>query len=356
MLGFVGFALLLTLGTFLPLGSFIPDGEMKLLQKQDRIEIMILSRGFVSGNPHYVPQNVTAKQGSIVEWRNGDLVHHTVTNDEGIQGKLEGQIFDSGPIPPRSEFVLDTSRFLDDVYTYHCKIHPWARGMITVVTEPISVRTDKKIYYSGERITVSGIASIPAPPFDSETLPEVLANMTVIKSVKLQVFTSENMEFLSKEVPTFRGGKYSYTFTVQEPGSYMIRATAEGFSASTTFEVLETPKEKAKIVKMEFKDSNGNVVGTGTLGQQISIHTEIQNLLQSDQEFVYFVQVRDSKQVTVFLEWRKGSIAPLGISTEQIEWKPENADRYNIEVFVWKSIASPEPLTDARKMTLVVSR
>ncbi len=145
--GIIGFAIVLASIVLFPLGNnFHSHENFKLLQaKQESIEIMILSRGFMSGNPHYEPQNVTAKVGTLIVWINGDLVRHTVTSDAGIQGKLEGRIFDSGPIPPRREFVVDTSRMLSDVYPYHCIIHPWAKGVFTLVVEPISVETDKSL-------------------------------------------------------------------------------------------------------------------------------------------------------------------------------------------------------------------
>ena len=356
--GVIGFAIVLLSITLFPLGNFVSNAELEPLQtKQDKIEIFILSRSFLTGNPHYEPQNVTARVGTLIEWTNGDRVHHTVTNDEGIQGKLEGQIFDSGPIPPRSEFLLDTSELLDGAYPYHCAIHPWTRGTLTLVTEPISVATDKRLYDVGEKVTVSGIANIPTLQPHSSTTPKNLINATAVKSVSLKVFTAKNDLFLSSEVPTLSGGKYSYTFTVQEPGMYTVKAVFNGFSASTMFEVKQMPKEKMMVTGIKFEDANGKIINTAEVGQQVFISIQIKNILPINQDYVYAVQVKDSNDVTVLLAWKNASITPLGLSTPSVVWIPEKEGKYNVEIFVWKSILVPEPLSmNVAKITLVVQK
>ncbi|MEM2760736.1 MAG: hypothetical protein QXU32_12255 [Nitrososphaerales archaeon] len=335
--------------------NFISNGEVGPLQtKQDRIHVLILSRGFISSNPHYQPQNVTAKVGTIIEWTNGDRVHHTVTSDEGIQGKLEGQIFDSGPIPPRSEFVLDTSNMLTGAYPYHCTIHPWARGMLTLFVEPITIATDKPLYDIGEKIIVSGTVNVPTP-VDSSPIPKGLTNATAAKSVSITVFNSMNKLLLSKEVPVLSDGSYSYTFSMQEEGVYAIKASVTSLSASTTFEVRKMNKEKINVSEIEFEDDAGKIINTAKFGQQIFIKTKIRNTLEINQSYTYVVQVKDSNNVTVFLALKGGSISPLGTSSPSISWTPESDGTYSIEVFIWNNITIPEVLSlRIGKATLVV--
>ena len=356
-IGIIGFAIVLSSFAFFPL-YFLPTNDLELLEtKQERIEILITSRSFIVGNPHYEPENMTAKVGTIIEWVNVDLVNHTVTNDEGIQGKLEGQIFDSGPIPPRSEFLLDTSRLLDDVYRYHCTIHPWSRGILTLVTEPISVATDKRLYNVGERVRISGIASIPALSPDPSTLTtKNLVNATRVNSVVLEVFTSENELFLTTEVPTINSGRYSYSFLVQDPGKYTVKATVDDFSASTVFEVRQLSKEKVMVEGIKFEDANGKLIELAKVGEKIFIKTEIENMLQANQDYVYAVQVKDSNQVTVLLAWKNSSVAPLARSTPAAAWTPESEGTYNVEIFVWSSMIDPEPLSTQVGETILVIR
>jgi|GEM_PF-4976317 len=355
-IGITGLAIVLVSIAFFPLILDSNYDGLKTLQNKDKIEIMILPRGFSSDNPHYVPQNVTARVGTLIEWTNGDRVYHTVTSDEGIQGRLVGQIFDSGPITPRLEFILDTSRMLDDVYPYHCSIHPWAKGMLTLVTEPISVATDKTLYYVGEKVTVSGIAVIPSKPIEPSPTPKYLVNATAVKSVTLQFSIGDEM-LASKEVPTTSGGKYAYTFTVEAPGKYNVKASIESFSASTTFEVAKIPKEKVILMATELKDVNGKVLSVAKIGQQVIVSTSIKNMLEVHQDYVYIVKINDDNGVTVLLAWKSNSISPLAISKPSITWMPEDPDIYSIEIFVWSNMQKPEPLSlHVGKATLIVQK
>lgn len=357
VLGTIGFAIILS--SIVLLGNnFDHRNSFKLVQaEQEQIEIWILSRGFTIGNPHYVPQNVTAKIGTLIVWTNGDQVHHTVTSDEGIQGKLEGQIFDSGPIPPRSEFILDTSRLLDDVYPYHCTIHPWTRGMLTLAREPVSVAANKPVYDVGEKVTVYGIASIPTVlPEVPDKVPKKLVNATVVKSVSLNIFGPNKELFLSKEIQTHSGGKYTYTFTAGRPGVYTVKAAINSFTASTTFQVMQLEREKITTLAIKFEDEKGVTISVAKVGQQILIRTPIKNTLQASLDYTYIVQVKDANQVTVLLAWKKGSLAPLALSTPAIAWTPENEGTYNVEVFIWKSMDVPEPLSKHPEKAVIAVR
>jgi len=357
----IGLAILFSSILFFSLeNDFGLHDDFKLQQvEQEKIEILILSRGFVVGNPHYEPQNVTAKVGALIVWINGDLVHHTVTSDAGIQGRGEGRIFDSNPIPPRSEFELDTSRLLDDVYTYHCKIHPWTKGKLTLITEPINVATDKSQYTTGEKVTVSGLASIlSSPPDSSTTVPKKIVNATKARSVSLKVFDARDELFLSKDVATSGDGKYSYTFTAGAAGLYTVKASINSFTATTTFQVVpavQVLKEKVTLAPIKFENEAGMSISTAQVGQKVLIRTPIKNTLQTDQEYSYIVQIKDVDKITVFLKSVKGSVTALALTTPEVAWTPESEGTYSIEVFVWKGLDAPEPLsTHSQKTTLTV--
>jgi plastocyanin len=358
----IGLAILFSSILFFSLeNDFGLHDDFKLQQvEQEKIEIFILSRGFAAGNPHYEPQNVTAKVGALIVWINGDLVHHTVTSDAGIQGRGEGRIFDSNPIPPRSEFELDTSRLLDDVYTYHCKIHPWAKGKLTLITEPINIATDKSAYSVGDKVTVFGVAYIPSSsPDTSTTVPKKIVNATKAGTVSLKVFDSKDKKlFLSKEVATSSDGKYSYTFTTGTAGLYTVKASINGFTATTTFQVVQAVPmhiEKVTLAPIKFENEAGMSISTAKVGQKVLIRTPIKNTLQADQEYSYIVQIKDVDKITVFLKSMKGSVAALGLATPAVAWTPKSEGTYSIEVFAWKGIDAPEPLsTHGQKTTLTV--
>jgi plastocyanin len=63
-----------------------------------------------------------------VEWKNTDTASHTATSDG---------VFDSGMIPPGGTFDFTfTNR---GSFDYYCKVHPWMRGVVVVLSTPTPV-------------------------------------------------------------------------------------------------------------------------------------------------------------------------------------------------------------------------
>jgi len=70
----------------------------------------------------FQPGNSTISAGDTLTWSNGDSVTHTVSADDGS--------FDSGSLA-----TGDTASWRFDSagsYSYHCNIHPFMQGTITV--------------------------------------------------------------------------------------------------------------------------------------------------------------------------------------------------------------------------------
>lgn len=71
----------------------------------------------------FVPSSYIIKTGESVTWENNDIVQHTVTDSSSVQ------LFDSWVFPGTDfTYTFDTA----GTYNYHCKVHPWAVGTITV--------------------------------------------------------------------------------------------------------------------------------------------------------------------------------------------------------------------------------
>ncbi len=175
-------------------------------------------------------------------------------------------------------------------------------------------------------------------------MPKKLVNATAAKSVSLKVFKPNDELFLSKEVPVL-DGRYSYTFSAGEPGTYDVKAALNNFTANTTFQVAELKKAKVTTAAIKFEDARGMSISTAKVGQQIFIRTPIQNALQTNQDYTYIVQIKNADQVTVLLGWKNDSIDPSSLSTPAVAWTPESEGTYSVEIFIWKSMDSPEPLS-----------
>ena len=70
----------------------------------------------------FVPQFISMPIKSMVSWTNNDVIQHTVTSDEGL--------FDSGPLSPGDTF--DNTFETPGEFGYHCAIHPFMTGVVTV--------------------------------------------------------------------------------------------------------------------------------------------------------------------------------------------------------------------------------
>lgn len=85
------------------------------------------------GSPYYVPVTATVASGNPVRWDNPTPTHHTVTHN-GCLEEGTACLFDSGTVPPRSQFTIPG--LPEGRYAYHCRIHPIMRGMLVVTDSP----------------------------------------------------------------------------------------------------------------------------------------------------------------------------------------------------------------------------
>jgi YVTN family beta-propeller protein len=70
----------------------------------------------------FMPQTEALAVGQMVTWTNADSVTHMVTSDDGT--------WDSGPLQPDDTFTVTLAQ--PGTYNYHCSIHPFMQGTVTV--------------------------------------------------------------------------------------------------------------------------------------------------------------------------------------------------------------------------------
>ena len=93
--------------------------------------LIALAGSATQGNPDYDPDPLTIKVGESVTVQNEDTVPHTVTSGEAPGGEA-GQLFDTSIIDPAGSATLDTSSLEVGEYPYHCMVHPYMKGVLTV--------------------------------------------------------------------------------------------------------------------------------------------------------------------------------------------------------------------------------
>ncbi len=96
----------------------------------------VVDMGFES----FSPESITIRPGGLVEWRNGSLITHTVTDDPKLAGKpadstlpAGASAFNSGDIPAGQ--IYTHSFEVPGTYHYFCMHHEGDGMLGTVIVE-----------------------------------------------------------------------------------------------------------------------------------------------------------------------------------------------------------------------------
>ncbi len=79
--------------------------------------------------------------------------------------------------------------------------------------------------------------------------------------------------------------------------------------------------------------------------EQIEIAADLTNSQESQQEFVYLVQIKNDNGTTISLAWITGSLSPNQRLSPALSWIPEKTGTYTAEIYVWESINNPVALS-----------
>ncbi len=101
-------------------------------------------------------------------------------------------------------------------------------------------------------------------------------------------------------------------------------------------------------------DSTGQPLASYSVGQQISVQSTLTNQGTANQNFTYIVQIIDSSGGTDYLQGTSASMLPSQSFNASQMWIPQNPGTYNVQVFVWNSLASAIPLTSVIEKTITV--
>ena len=84
------------------------------------------------GNPAYEPASLTVKKGDAIDVVNKDSSPHTVTSGTGVEDPNAGKMFDTSIINAAASAQIATADLEAGEYDYHCAVHPFMTGKITV--------------------------------------------------------------------------------------------------------------------------------------------------------------------------------------------------------------------------------
>lgn len=227
------------------------------------------------------------------------------------------------------------------------------------VTEPsiptISLAVDQTRYNAGDTITVSG------------TVSKIVQN----KSIIFQVIDPANKLYTRGQVQLKSDGTFVWAFKVADTvpaGAWTVKTKYADELAIASFEIVNpkvivnTPEptkpgpitsvptmkfknEKVTIARSSITDQANTQLSNVSIGQLVMVQSVVRNNQETAQTFAYIVQIKDSNGIIVKLEAIEG-VLPSGKSfTVGVSWTPETANDYSAEVFVWKSLKEPVPLS-----------
>ncbi|MEO9363962.1 MAG: cupredoxin domain-containing protein [Nitrososphaera sp.] len=94
--------------------------------------VHVLAGSSVQGAKAYDPTPVEIKKGDKLTVINDDTAMHTVTSGTGTDPATDGKAFDSSLIDPGKTVSVDTSALNAGSYDFHCMVHPFMKGKLTV--------------------------------------------------------------------------------------------------------------------------------------------------------------------------------------------------------------------------------
>jgi hypothetical protein len=135
------------------------------------------------------------------------------------------------------------------------------------------------------------------------------------------------------------------------PADWMFRNSTHG--ATNGFPVQ---RQNFTLSTPIFVDMKGDKVASVTAGQMAGVKSEIINQFSTERTFAYIVQITDEDGFTVFLSWVEDLvILPNRTLKPAVFWLPEEQGNFLVEVFVWRSMAIPDPLVSPESDVLRVA-
>ncbi|HET6589343.1 MAG TPA: hypothetical protein VFG45_04180 [Candidatus Nitrosocosmicus sp.] len=98
----------------------------------NKVEIKILKGSSTQGNPSYDPNPGSASSDALVTWVNDDTVPHTATSGAGPSDPESGKLFDTGIIMAGDKASVPAEKIGAGEHDYHCTVHPFMQGKITI--------------------------------------------------------------------------------------------------------------------------------------------------------------------------------------------------------------------------------
>ncbi|MEM2759601.1 MAG: FxLYD domain-containing protein [Nitrososphaerales archaeon] len=229
--------------------------------------------------------------------------------------------FTTGPAKPAKLEIVSTDQFSDGIAEVRVK------GEILNTGDKTASTTKVYATFYDERNNVVGFASIKP---ESET---IAPNTKTVFEFKV-----------SDRVPLIT--------------SYTLYADSEQFSSLPYgLQSVGNPIEigsKVSVSRLSVVDQQGTAIGKFAPNERAWIGSDLTNKLSTEQEFAYIVQIKNNEGFPVEIKWIDGILEPNMSVRQSISWTPDEEGIYFAEIFVWRSMDNPMPLTTSIKTIILL--
>ena len=224
----------------------------------------------------------------------------------------------------------------------------------TIYFEPrgLTATASKASYRPNELLVVSGTAA----PSDEVALsvtnpPGILVGAAQSKASPSGIYNITVFRFPSSNSSDYPYGKYSIRVAGSKAG-YSV-TIAINFTAPKTDRPVKWQQVPISFVRIV--DTQGNRITAIRSGDLVNIEAKVGNNDTLPHTFTFIVQVKNSDGRVESLAWiSEIPLEPGSSLSPGISWRPNTADTYSIEVFVWESFANPLPLSPAQEISAIV--
>ena len=250
----------------------------------------------------------------------------------------------------------------------------FADGVVLTHSAPISWNIGT-IKFLKSQYLVDQTATIRAIDQDMNLNPEVIDQIQVevasdsdIAGITVDALETNNDSGIFEAVITFSqtfASSGSRLLTI--PGDtlyvkYEDRTLPKPYSISDELDIIAESSFESNIPalrrivieKPAITDSTGIILDKLRINNQMQVTSQVVNIQDFGQNFIYLMQITNEKGTVVSLSWLQGRFdANQGLELSQ-SWLPTEAGEYKVETFVWNSLQKPIPISSSNSQTFVV--
>jgi hypothetical protein len=143
---------------------------------------------------------------------------------------------------------------------------------------------------------------------------------------------------------------------------YEDRTLPQPYSISDELDIITTSSFESNTPAIErivaekpfITNSSGEILDELIINNQVQVVTQIMNTQNFGQNFVYIMQITNENGITTALSWFQGQLSASQKLEISQSWTPTEKGKHAVEIFVWKSLKNPVPISHSVSQTFFV--